>query len=407
MTNEGAVTIIYDSESDVESSLLIIVSLELTFERRTKMKKNCLVLLVLVAALMLFSAINASAACPDGPVGWCFEDNGVTVEVVTDPQDPTQFPQNVGGNSVFKYKITTLSGNRQVNFIDVLIPQCTSDLGDPLHSAYPPSGGSKYNFFGAGDGDPNTGFGLGQKTFRTFQWSYDGSAEISFTLNSKVFAYPNALFLNRGTGNFAYGQILSPACDQLPYRAFTQEVPYTFQKEANLMGMDTCMTSEDGSGCPTTIFSCSDLSTSACDCAEVDREYWTKGTILDLKIPQGKLRQVWSENDSRCPRTYWHSEGSCTLNLIVGGQAFQTVGSKVSGTVYSGGNPVYNAWMRRCVGTTCTSEDNSKKTNSSGYYQMCLPAWSGTLQPVKTGLPAFSSKNLVTDGSNNVTKNWP
>ena len=377
------------------------------------MKKIYLVLTVLVAVFTAFGATDASAACPEGqPYGWCFEHNGVQVEAVPTSQDPTQFPQIVDGNSLFIYKITTLSG-KQPNFIDILIPLCTPDLGDPFNR----TGGSKYAYFNLGAGDPNTGFGLGLSIYRTFQWSYSGTGYISFTLPGKVFSYPNALFLNRGTGNYAWGEILSPACAQLPYHEFTQEVPYTVQKEVSNMGLDLCIESTDESGCPTSVFSCSDPSYSGpvCGCPGVDptnpgsRTYWNKQSILDAEIPPGKLRQAWSEHDSRCPRTWWHNEGSCQYNLTVMGRVYTYTGPTITGTVYSGGNPVSGAWMKKCKSGTCTTQSNSVTTNSSGYYSICVGAqnWIGTLQPQKTNL-TFTTKPVTVSNNTDVRDfNWP
>ncbi len=366
------------------------------------MKEICSVLSVLVVVLTLFAATNVSAVCDSKlPAGYCFDDNGAQVEIVADPLDPNaNFPQiNAAGNSVFKYKITN-TGNKTINFIDILIPECTPSLGDPLN----PTGASpgKYKFFAPGAGDPNTGFGLGLKPYRTYQWGYSGVGEISFTMNGRVHAYPNSMFLNRGTGNFAYGQILSPSCAEFPYRAFIEEVPETVQKEVLVKGVPLCVESTDGTGCPTAVFSCEVPIESVCSCPGVDqnnpgdRYYWERGSIKDVGIGQGNLLQAWGEHDARCPRTWWQTKGSCKLYNSYTGWTGNGTYPGVSGYVqyFDVGT---NKWkglsgvtMKACQNGVCST---TIKTDSTGFFSHCFPPaggwtlpWNGTLTPVKTGL---------------------
>ena len=128
-----------------------------------------MVLSVLIAVLMLFSAAKVGAACgPNLPPGWCFEHKGYKVEIV--PDNEGNFPKIVGGNSVYTYRITRTTWIRKFRDVDILIPVCTRASGTQLPGLVdPPVCVGK--FYKGGSGDPSTGFGSGLTTNDTWNWN--------------------------------------------------------------------------------------------------------------------------------------------------------------------------------------------------------------------------------------------
>jgi hypothetical protein len=330
--------------------------------------------------------------------GECFENNGYVVEII--PDGSGNFPQINNGNSVFKYMVTNIGG-KLVSKADILVPICQPvNFNDPTNLkviSSSPSG----TFYGppnysVGFGDPNTGFGLGLTTVSTWVWN-GAVGTLSITLAGKVLASPNAMLLNRGTANYAYGQILAPCCGIIGNQDFPPEVPRTTMKEMTIEGINVCVESTDESGCPTKIYSCAYDTVSPCGCAATDQVLWTKSTIKDLGVSVGRLRQTWIENNPRCPMTFLSLEGSCSqAGLTNNGYAYQSGSySSIEGTVYGPtGAALPNVYMKACTNGVPPC-NQIFKTNSSGKYKICIPTlitfppstcsgtkWKGTVTPI-------------------------
>ncbi len=271
---------------------------------------------MVIAIFGLFPASNIGAQdCNDQRMerGECFSMNGYLVEIV--PDSYGNFPQTDGVNSVFSYKVT---GSKPISHIDALIPVC---LGNPISSNCNPTcgGNPPTQLYAPGVGDPNTGFGIGLTTNSTFVWNFSaGSGTFSLTVNGIAYATPNAMLLNRGTGNYSYGQILSPSCGS-SCTTFSPVVPKTIKSEVKFT--DTamaCLVFGDESGCPTEGFTCKPYSSgtptppdkcgtyyqSVCDCPTDCKVNATDvGTFSDIAIPPGWLKQASQKNIFRCPMT--------------------------------------------------------------------------------------------------------
>lgn len=326
--------------------------------------------------------------------GECFENNGYVVEII--PDGSGNFPRIVNGDSVFEYSVINVGG-KSVTKADILLPICQPvNFNDPTNLKVISSSpsGTLYGppAYLPGFGDPTTGFGLGLSTVSTWVWN-GAVGTLSITLAGKVLASRNALLLNRGTANYAYGQILAPCCGIIGNQDFPPEVPRTTMKEMTIEGINVCVESTDESGCPTKIYSCDSDTVSPCDCADADQELWTKGTIKDLGVTEGKLRQTWIENNPRCPMTFLSLEGTCSsAGLTNNGYAYQSGSySSIEGYVKtSTGTPLANVYMKACTNGVPPC-NQIFKTNSSGKYKICIPAltstcaskkWYGTVTPI-------------------------
>jgi len=366
---------------------------------------------VVFSLVLLFLATSAVAqigrcdATLDAPriqKGECFNNNGYVVEVIKDGSG--NFPViNNDSNSVFAYKVTNVGG-KSVSKADILVPICQPvNFNDPLNLkiiASSPAG----TFYAppdypAGFGDPNTGFGLGMATVSTWVWN-GAVGTLSITLQGKVLPSPNALLLNRGTANYAYGQILAPCCGIIGNQNFPPEVPRTTMREMTIEGIPVCVESTDESGCPTKIYSCGSATESPCGCAASDQELWTKDTIRDIGVGVNKLRKTWIENNPRCPMTFLSLEGSCSsTGLTNNALAYQSgIYSSIEGFVYGPGGvtKLAGVYMKACTQGAATCNDYTFKTNSLGKYKICIPTlnncssstkWSGTVT-VKVPLPS-------------------
>jgi len=317
------------------------------------MKKICLVFSVLVTVLMLFSATKVGAQCTPDPLmyqppGWCFEGNDIegiadwySVQIANPDGTPIQsggtFPVIVGGKSVFTYKITKIpkSGAKVVGHIDILIPSCFKALAVAGVICNPPcSSTTPFNLYQPGAGDPSIGFGLGLKSDYTFKWNWPWASSmttgyVSFTLEGKVYASPNPALVKAGSSSpyFPYGQILAPSCGQVPAQVFPPQVPHATMKQEQISGVEdsveVCIESTDQSGFPTSVYSCNVLGTPACDCLELDRDYWVKKSLSELNIVASTLQQVWIDPDPRSPATYIIRSGStCVTKCYPSGYCY-------------------------------------------------------------------------------------
>ncbi len=350
---------------------------------------------VVFGFVLLFLATNAVAqtghcdATSDAlriQKGECFNNNGYVVEII--PDGIGNFPRIDGsGNSVFAYKVTNVTG-KSMSKADLLVPICQPvNFNDPDNLTIITSSpsGTLYGplAYPAGFGDPNTGFGLGLSTASTWVWN-GAVGTLSITLAGKVLASPNALLLNRGTANYAYGQILAPCCGEIGNQEFLPDVPLNTMREMTIEGINVCVESTNESGCPTKIYSCDPDSESPCRNCETKIE-WTKGTIKDLGVTVGKLRQTWHENNPRCPMTFLSLEGSCSsAGLTNNGYAYQSGSySSIEGYVKSStGAPLAGVYMKACT-QGATSCNQIFKTNSTGKYKICLPVLAGLTCPSK------------------------
>lgn len=368
------------------------------------MKKICLVMPVLVGVLMLFSAIKVGAACDlTLPAGWCLEKNGYKIEVADKNGTPIgsdgTFPVIEGGNSIYTYKITKTTAKRLFNGVDILIPVCPQSLGKP--SSYfcgtPKNHLCSGNLYTGGSGDPWTRFGFGLITNDTWNWSMltdQNTMTVSLTLNGIHYALPNGVLVKVGLifSDFVYGQIATPSCGLTTAPTFTIDVPKPGTIEQNTLGIDLCWEPAGESGCPASIYSCSDDTVlSACNCpsGSPPREYWAKKTFLDQGITGAHpLLQVWTRPDSRCPTTHSVNQGSCQITTYLpDGTLFTYTYPSITGKVTSGGSPVSGAWMKVCKGTTtnCTNQTTSSKTGSDGSYNACAPSnpFTGRITPMQ------------------------
>ena len=283
------------------------------------MKRTCIVLSVVVAVLMVFSATKVGAACdPTLPPGWCFESKGYRVEIAAPDGTPIPkggtFPAIVSGDSVYTYKISRTTAIRRFRDVDILIPLCTESLGDPIAYSCSPSA-CLGKFYKGGSGDPSTRFGFGLTTQDTWNWnmlSEKTQMVVSFTFKGIKYASQNALMGKVGLifGDFFYGQILGPSCGQIPAQVFPPQVPLATKKQETISDVEICIESTDQSGFPTSVYSCSDTEIHACDCPSENRLAWEKKSLADLRIPEGTLKQVWIDPDPRSPATYIMTEGS-------------------------------------------------------------------------------------------------
>ncbi len=285
------------------------------------MKKTCLVLCVMVAVLMLFSATKVGAACdPTLPAGWCFEHKGYRIEIAAPDGTPIPkggtFPVIVSGNSVYTYRVTRTTAIRKFRDVDILIPVCTESLGDPIaYSCGPITCLGK--FYKGGIGDPSTRFGFGLKTDDTWNWNMFSDSNqivVSFTLKGIKYASQNALMVKVGLifGDYAYGQILAPSCGLVSVQVFPPQVPLATKKQEKISDVEICIESTDQSGFPTSVYSCDPLlvGTPACNCPEEKRDYWVKYPLSALHIDPSTLQQVWIDPDPRSPATYIITSGS-------------------------------------------------------------------------------------------------
>ena len=277
------------------------------------MKRTFIVLPIMIAVLMLFSAAKVGAACdPNLPPGWCFEHKGYKVEIV--PDNEGNFPKIVGGNSVYTYRVTRITSIRKFRDVDILIPVCTESLGDPIaYSCDPITCLGK--FYKGGTGDPSTRFGFGLTTDDTWNWNMFSDCNqivVSFTLKGIKYASQNALVVKGGLifGDYAYGQILAPSCGLVSAQVFPPQVPLATKKQEKISDIEICIESTDQSGFPTSVYSCKVSNTPACNCNEGDRDYWVKKPLAELQIVASTLQQVWIDPDPRSPATYIITSGS-------------------------------------------------------------------------------------------------
>ena len=190
------------------------------------MLKRTLIILfstLLVAMVMLFTAHQAKAfsqpdgICTPGSVEnknfECFQSVGYVVEIVPDASG--NFPQIIGGNSVFTYKITKVGATKKITLVDLLIPNnCATTLAIPDSS---PGG----KLFTDAKGGPITNFGQGLTLDDTWWWNYFGwgNVQISLTIaGNNVGAEHNAMLLGTLTifpDQWGKGEILAPGCRPL------------------------------------------------------------------------------------------------------------------------------------------------------------------------------------------------
>jgi len=299
------------------------------------MKKTCFMLPVLVAVVALLSATKVGAACdPNLPLGWCFESAKFRVEIV-DPSG-TPIPANgtfpvidANGNSVFTYKISRTQAGKSISHIDILIPVCTPNgltPTNPLCNGSPCSA----TLYPAGLGESSTGFGLGLTSEQAYKWYCSSTGNLSFTLAGSVYASPNAMLLKVGSSvsDFAYGKILAPSCTLIPAAAYPPVVPQATLKEEQIGDIKVCIESTDPSGCPTTMYSCWDGSQYTdfpCDCQSPNiKMVWDKKLLKDIGIPQGKLKQVLTDNDPRCPGSFLVTgTATCVKKCYPSGYCYQ------------------------------------------------------------------------------------
>jgi hypothetical protein len=190
------------------------------------MLKRTLIILfstLLVAMVMLFAAHQARAfsqpdgKCTPGSVEnknfECFQSAGYVVEIVPDALG--NFPQIIGGNSVFTYQITKVDATKKITLVDLLIPNnCATKLA--ISASYP---GGK--LFTDATGGPITNFGQGLTLDDTWWWNYFGSGNVQISLTiagNNVGAEHNAMLLGTLTifpHQWGKGEILAPGCRPL------------------------------------------------------------------------------------------------------------------------------------------------------------------------------------------------
>jgi hypothetical protein len=135
------------------------------------------------------------------------------VEIVPDASG--NFPQIIGGNSVFTYQITKVNATKKITLADLLIPNnCATTLAI---SGSSPAG----KLFTNGEGGPITGFGRGLTLEDAWWWNYFGwgNAQISLTIQgTDVGADHDAMLLATASifpSQWGKGEILGPACRPL------------------------------------------------------------------------------------------------------------------------------------------------------------------------------------------------
>jgi hypothetical protein len=210
---------------------------------------------LVVTMVMLFAAAQAGAfSQPNGQCTAeekknfeCFKSAGYIVEIVPDALG--KFPQIVGGNSVFTYKITKIDAINKIKLVDVLIPNvCTPEL---RILASNPDG----KLFTNAQGGPITKFGRGLTLDDTWWWNYRGwgGAQISLTIAGNVGADHNAMFFKTATlveSKWGNGEILAPGCRPLGLIAAAQ-CTSLFESETEKLSMgvkrgnDSCIIEEE------------------------------------------------------------------------------------------------------------------------------------------------------------------
>ena len=254
------------------------------------LKRTSMVLLSMlaVAVIMLFAATAVMAACGKDTTNLFLRnsDGSYTQTAYTITFKGVNLDTSTQKYK-WQYDISSSGSNSEY---DILVPACNNGCQIPL--TY--SGVTSVVVNNPGQGDKNSGFGIGDFQSRVIQLPSNIASSNSIWFYTDMSSPPVATSLQVKAGkNLLFAEdINGPACPQLP-----AYVPVTTHTEQNLGPYKMCFDMDQTTGCPINVTDCAGNT--------IDPVL-----LQDIGVPPGHLKWVGGESDPRCQSVTWYTEST-------------------------------------------------------------------------------------------------